>query len=1492
MSLSRQRLVSILGVLTLILAAATVRAPMALAASVWWVDNTNPSLCSDTGPGTSDAPLCTISKAATRATSAGDQVMVRPGTYAEQVNVAASGAVASPITFTASAPGVLVLGTRDLSDAVGWTAAGATAWRRAYAPPSAPRQVFRDDVRLSAAASLAALIAGQFFYDTVAKVLYVDAGGPNPADGHTIAAGAQTYGFNLAGRSNVVVDGFTLKRQNNAGVRLSGSSADIVQNVTATEAGINGILLESATSNVTVTGSTVSGSASVGIKLSATTGSRIASNISRSNNFHGISLGTSSNNVIEGNESADNRVPTGTNTAAGIDVNTSSPDNVVRGNLTHGNQDSGVQVYSASHRALVIRNISYGNGDHGFDTFASTNVTYLSNTSYGNRKDGFSVEGNATGATLRNNISVDNGLATGEFDIYVEGTSATGFSADADVVWNSANASAVKIGLAAYPTLAAYAAATGQEAQGRGQDPNFVDAPSGNFALSANSPAIDAADATVAGFEFTDRTGAAAVDDPNVPDTGAGTPAYADRGALERTPLPADPADAVPHAVLVLSTNNGQVPPAVTVKADATGSSDVDTTGIASYTFDFGDGTVVGPQAGGTAQHDYTLTGVRTVTVTVADSGGASASAQQTVTLTTRPLVSYQVDNGDPSCSDAANGTSTSFCSIAPAAAVALAGDTVWIHPGTYREQVTPAHVGMNGAPLTFRSAAAGVRVLGTSNLSDEAGWAPTATTAWSRPLASSSPVTQVLSDGQPLAAATSAGTTTPGSFFYDATAGRLYVDAGGPNPATGHVIEASTRTYGFKLWNTHDVVVDGIATWGQNGPGVSIQDSTRMNVSGVTAELASTYGISSDRSTVVTVTGASALNNGSIGIRFASTSGGAISNSSAHDNLFHGISLQGSADNVVAGNTAYRNVKPGQRIAAGIDVSLSSTGVTVERNTTYGNQDSGIEIYSGSNNAIVRRNVSYDNGDHGMDCFSSAGDSVVGNTAVGNATAGINLEGGCSGSVVANNISTDNAVASTRTIGDIRLDEASSPGSSVDRNVVFMTNGGPLYEWNSAPYTTVAAFHAATGQEPNGIGADPRYRNVAVRDLRLQGGSPAVDNADLTMRGAVAKDHDGRDPVDHPRIANTGAGTPTFADRGALEYYGAAAVLSVTPGNGTIPLSVTADASSSVGLDGAIASYAFDCGNGAGTVPQASATTTCTYSLAGVFAVAVTVLDVNGVSDQATATVSAAVNQAPVASLTGTPSSGTTPLTVALDATGSHDPEGGLLTYVLDCGNGTAVVTTPTRTCSYPTVGTFTAKVNVKDPQGLTGSAARTITAKANQAPVAALTVTPSTDYLPATVTLDATGSTDPEGGPLTYSLTCGNGTSAVLTPTATCIYLTAGTFTARATVTDDHGATSSVSKSVTVKADVAPTVVLAPIKGQAKVNEKLLVSASGSIDPDKTPIASYRIDCGNGVVFGPGPVTSATCQYARSGTYTIRVTVTDTIGKTGSGSDVVTVK
>src|SRR5213075_350863 len=63
------------------------------------------------------------------------------------------------------------------------------------------------------------------------------------------------------------------------------------------------------------------------------------------------------------------------------------------------------------------------------------------------------------------------------------------------------------------------------------------------------------------------------------------------------------------------------------VTADASASTDTDATPIDTYRFDFGDGTVAGPQAGPTATHTYTQAGSYTVTVTVTDIGGLSSTA-------------------------------------------------------------------------------------------------------------------------------------------------------------------------------------------------------------------------------------------------------------------------------------------------------------------------------------------------------------------------------------------------------------------------------------------------------------------------------------------------------------------------------------------------------------------------------------------------------------------------------------------------------------------------------------------------------------------------------------------------------------------------------------------------------------------------------------------------------------------------------------------------
>src|SRR4029077_13489258 len=220
------------------------------------------------------------------------------------------------------------------------------------------------------------------------------------------------------------------------------------------------------------------------------------------------------------------------------------------------------------------------------------------------------------------------------------------------------------------------------------------------------------------------------------------------------------------------------------------------------------------------------------------------------------------------------------------------------------------------------------------------------------------------------------------------------------------------------------------------------------------------------------------------------------LTSSSTHDNGFHGVSVQGGQGNTVSDVTSYRNVKPGTRVADGIDVSAGASGTVVQRCTAYDNDDSGMEAFTGATGTVFRRNVVYDNGDHGIDNSNGPGSVVVSNTVVGNATAGINFEGGSAGALVRDNITRDNAVASTRTVGEIRVDASSTSGTTLDRDLVSKSASGVIVVWAGTNYSTLAEARTATGQEPNGISADPLSVDATVRDLRLPGDSPAIDAA------------------------------------------------------------------------------------------------------------------------------------------------------------------------------------------------------------------------------------------------------------------------------------------------------------------------------------------------------------------------------------------------------------
>lgn len=87
---------------------------------------------------------------------------------------------------------------------------------------------------------------------------------------------------------------------------------------------------------------------------------------------------------------------------------------------------------------------------------------------------------------------------------------------------------------------------------------------------------------------------------------------------------------------------------------------------------------------------------------------------------------------------------------------------------------------------------------------------------------------------------------------------------------------------------------------------------------------------------------------------------------------------------------------------------------------------------------------------------------------------------------------------------------------------------------------------------------------------------------------------------------------------------------------------------------------------------------------------------------------------------------------------------------------------------------------------------------------PVAAASATPATGIAPLVVQLLSTGSTDPDGGGLSYAWALGNGeTSSNPNPATT--YFAPGVYTAQLTVTDEEGLSSVATVQVTV-ADVPP--------------------------------------------------------------------------------------
>ena len=199
-----------------------------------------------------------------------------------------------------------------------------------------------------------------------------------------------------------------------------------------------------------------------------------------------------------------------------------------------------------------------------------------------------------------------------------------------------------------------------------------------------------------------------------------------------------------------------------------------------------------------------------------------------------------------------------------------------------------------------------------------------------------------------------------------------------------------------------------------------------------------------------------------------------------------------------------------------------------------------------------------------------------------------------------------------------------------------------------------------------------------------------------------------------------------------------------------------------------------------------------------GAFAGSLLGLDNDGDGIYDTADSDCSTNVPPVADANG-PYSGTVGLPVQFDGSGSSDPDGAIVAYDWDFGDGsTGAGVNPAH--SYATDATFTVTLTVTDDAGATDAAGSTatITAVPNVPPVADANG-PYSGTVGLPVLFDGSGSSDPDGAIVAYNWDFGDGSSgAGVSPAHS--YATDGTFTVSLTVTDDAGATDAAGSSATI--------------------------------------------------------------------------------------------
>jgi PKD repeat protein len=260
----------------------------------------------------------------------------------------------------------------------------------------------------------------------------------------------------------------------------------------------------------------------------------------------------------------------------------------------------------------------------------------------------------------------------------------------------------------------------------------------------------------------------------------------------------------------------------------------------------------------------------------------------------------------------------------------------------------------------------------------------------------------------------------------------------------------------------------------------------------------------------------------------------------------------------------------------------------------------------------------------------------------------------------------------------------------------------------------------------------------------------------------------------------------------------------------------------------GTIAGWRWNFGDGA---TSTDANPSHIYAAAGTYDVTLEVTDAAGRSDDVTQSLSISLTQnlPPTAAFTVPNCAVSAPCQFA---DGSSDADGGIATRTWNFGNG-ATSTAEAPSAIYATAGSYQVTLTVVDDAGDSTAVTQSVTVgpKPDRMPVAAFTA-PSCNV--GSVCQFEDSSTDPDGTIVSRRWQLGNGSGSTLrNPTVT--YRATRSYSVTLTVTDNTGATASVTRMISVAAARPAT---APISlnlssGTSQDHQYVMVTWSGASGP-----------------------------------------------------------